>query len=388
MKLTIITGLIALSGIAFTAQAIQPPSYTITGKIKGLTDGTTVEMIPGGTQKDEKPSAAAVVKNGIFTFKGNVAGPRLYHFRVKGTYGGCNIMVENADISVQGIVSKKGRTDAEMWDFDSLKVSGSPTHDQYLKIVEPRNNLEGLYTEYHEKNKDILDKLDAARKAKDTALTASLSRSDAWKKFEADEGAFFKKVEFTMDSMIVSNKDSWWGPFIMLTQMNYFRPSDTTYYNAFSPEAKNSYYGKVAHERLFPEGFKGKKAPLVKVKDIANKRANPISLAKNNKYVLVDFWASWCAPCRRKIPELKRLYEKYHSKGFEIVSISIDKKEPDWRKALGEEKMAWPNYLDLDSETADAWKVRAIPAVFLLDSKGVVVAENMSEEDIVKMLEE
>jgi thiol-disulfide isomerase/thioredoxin len=105
------------------------------------------------------------------------------------------------------------------------------------------------------------------------------------------------------------------------------------------------------------------------------------------KYILVDFWASWCAPCRREIPNLKKLYAQYSSEGFEIISLSIDKKEVDWEKALEEEKLVWPNYLDTKG-AAGACHVSGIPAMFLLNDKGIVIAENIRGKELEDKLAE
>lgn len=84
----------------------------------------------------------------------------------------------------------------------------------------------------------------------------------------------------------------------------------------------------------------------------------------------------------KSIPHLKKAYEELNGKCFQIVSISIDKKEADWQKAQKEEQLPWPSFLDKGT-TANAWKVRAIPTMFLLDSKGVVVGEGLSLDELL-----
>ena len=103
-------------------------------------------------------------------------------------------------------------------------------------------------------------------------------------------------------------------------------------------------------------------------------------MAKGKKYVVVDFWASWCAPCRKAVPALKEFYAA-HGKDVEIISVSIDKKDADWVKANKEENFPWHSFLDRQ-DIATAYQVKAIPAMFLLDAKGIVVAETVSLEQI------
>ena len=108
-------------------------------------------------------------------------------------------------------------------------------------------------------------------------------------------------------------------------------------------------------------------------------------------YVLVDFWASWCGPCRQDMPHVKSLYEKYHPKGFEIVGVSLDNNKAAWERAVKDLGIAWPQMSDLkgwQSHGASLYNIRAIPATILFDPQGKVVADNLRGETLTKKLEE
>lgn len=108
-------------------------------------------------------------------------------------------------------------------------------------------------------------------------------------------------------------------------------------------------------------------------------------------YLLLDFWASWCAPCRKENPNLVNAYEKYRDKKFEIVGVSLDNSESPWLKAIEKDGLQWPQLIDKDAWEGNGvvnYGVRLIPANFLIDQNGIIVAKNIKGEELNKLLDE
>lgn len=376
--------------VVISACSQVPSGYKIKGHLDGLADGAVLELLPGATHDDAKAVASCTTSGGKFEFKGFVKEPRLFMILVKDSYGSISVMVENATITVTGKATLTETEGNKIYDYSNVKIKGSPSHDLYLKKIAPRQMLDSLFNAYHIRNQRISDEITKARGAENKVLLDSLSKTEAAKQFNLDEKHFFDTVASTYQSAILANKDSWWGPFLMLNFMNYFSDEQKPLFESFSPEAKNSYYGQLVKNELYPVGLVGKKAPVLKLIDKNNKTVSTTELMKGKKYILFDFWASWCNPCRKEIPNLKNQYEKFASKGLQIISISIDKKEADWLKALGEEKLPWPNYLDNKTTTnaADSYGVKLIPSIFLIDEKGVVLSDKLRGKELENKLNE
>ncbi|KAF2516732.1 TlpA disulfide reductase family protein [Flavobacterium foetidum] len=377
------------SSIAQKKKAAVPAatSYTIDGNITGLEDGIAVKLIPGATHSSELPVAETTLKDGKFSFTGKLNEPRYFYIIFGKNKGYIHLIAENAKIKVTADAEVSKQED-ERIKFKNEVITGSKSYDYFKKETAFRDELEKDYTAYHTPESNELSKLiGAARRDKNTKAADSLQSLPVWKKFEADEKAFFDKVKLSYETLITKHKDTWWGPLFMMTQYSYFSPEQKPLYEQFSDAAKKSYYGQLVDKDLNPKSLIGTSIANFNLKDKDGKAYNAKDIVAGKKYILVDFWASWCGPCRKEIPNLKTAYAEYGAKGFEILSISIDKDEKAWQKALGQENMQWHNLLD-DDKVSKSFNVKTIPATYLIDSKGVIIGDNLRGSDLEAKLKE
>ena len=127
------------------------------------------------------------------------------------------------------------------------------------------------------------------------------------------------------------------------------------------------------------------------INDLDGKARKLSEWVGKGNYVMIDFWASWCGPCRQEMPNVVANYEKYHKKGFEIIGISFDQKADAWKNAVAQMKMEWPQLSDLggwQSAAAGVYGVNSIPASILLDGTGKIVAVNLRAEKLGEKLKE
>ena len=145
-------------------------------------------------------------------------------------------------------------------------------------------------------------------------------------------------------------------------------------YNALHSPASATAIGAVAPDLAF-ENPDGK---VLKLSDL------------RGKYVLIDFWASWCGPCRKENPNVVKLYKQYHDKGFEVYSVSLDRDKNSWIKAIEKDNLMWTNHVsDLkywSSEGAKIYGVSSIPSTFLIDKEGHIIGKNLRGEELANKL--
>ena len=307
---------------------------------------------------------------------------------MKDAYGWRSLILENTPIEISGAVTERETNGNLSYNLSDLSVSGSPLSTKYDSLLSVRTYLDSLYADNARQFADYDSLMMKAYQQKDQGMIQELQQSERGKARMSADKKFLNIVDSIYYQTVMANKDSFWGPLMMISFTSYLSedmkpwyealsPSAKQWYEALSPSAKQSYYGQKVKEELYPAGKEGTKVPEFTVKDKNGNDVTLSTLRQGKKYLLIDF----------EIPNLKKLYAQYSEKGFEIVSISIDKKKEDWEKALKEEQLAWPNFLD-ETGVASLYKVRFVPTTYLIDSEGIMIEENILGEELANKLKE
>jgi len=356
-------------------------------QLEGITEGTEMIVTIGCTHVEEPELASATIQDGKATFKFQTEGPRMFYVKAKKGYGLLKVVADKGDkVTINATVSESDTDDGgKGYIFNNETVSGSQLNEEYLNRNINRESLNQLHQQYNDEYSDVTE---ALRTAKTEIEKQAIWASERGKLFTEAEKNFFNTVEKTFNDCFLANKDSWWGPLLMLDNMSYLTDEQAPIFEQFTEEAKESFYGKIVHDMIIPPSQEGEVKPDFQFTDQASGKTFTLTeVLKCNKYVLVDFWASWCGPCRKEIPNMKTVYERFHDRGFEIVSISADDNETDWLEALKEEKLPWLNDRDGDKGICRLYSIQYYPTLYLLDNEGKVVAKDLRGDDFAKKME-
>ncbi|MBQ9474300.1 MAG: redoxin domain-containing protein [Bacteroidales bacterium] len=196
-----------------------------------------------------------------------------------------------------------------------------------------------------------------------------------------------------VQKLIVANKDCLMSAFLV----TYFEQEFATYvslYEEVRDALIKNYAGspfvKYIDNKVRTSLEPGTLAPEIDMKDPDGKQRKLSDL--RGKVVMIDFWASWCGPCRRENPNVVKLYHRYHDKGFEIYSVSLDKDRNAWLKAIQDDGLVWPNHVsDLRGWTSSGgatYGIMSVPSTVLVDRKGRIIAKNLRGEELADKLKE
>ncbi|MGF7231346.1 redoxin domain-containing protein [Arachidicoccus sp.] len=352
-----------LAMTVFSCQQTKKDSYTINGDVAGLTDPYIYLSSSVG---DSMRVDSAAVKDGKFTFTGKADHPAMAALYLKDRRSGVQFYLQNAGIKISGNVDS----------LDKATITGSPTQDDF-------EAYKASIKEYTTQEDSAYGKYQTARQMNDTATTAAI---------EKQVDSLDKLIEVKTKSFIADHPKSYvsLGRLQTLTYSTAYADLNKMF-TSLDTSLQNSATGKKMAEQLakMKKTAVGQNAPLFTLNDVNGK---PVSLSDfKGKYVLVDFWASWCGPCRAENPNVVKTFNQYKSKNFTVLGVSLDNDKAAWQKAIDHDKLAWTQVSDLKgwgNEVAMQYGVRAIPANFLIDPNGVIVAHNLRGADLSDKLAE
>lgn len=353
----------------YLAHAQAPIPFTIKGKVGQLNAPAKIYLVRGFEVTD-----SATFKNGAFEFKGTTDVPQSVGLTIRrdGKFGnmfgrreGTRVYLEPGPVVVTTPDSLR-----------NAHVTGGPvnTDDQRLQTS----------------LKVVLAKMDAFGAELNKTPEAQRTAPEFAARTKAQFEAFNKEFVQRTRDFIKANPNSWVSLDVLEGLGMWQAPQYAKVaplYAAFSPALKNSPQG-----RRYGELVQGLKATAVGEPAPAFAQLTPdgktVALADyRGKYVLIDFWASWCGPCRAENPALIKAYNQFKGRSFDIIGVSLDdeKGREKWLKAIQDDQLTWTQVSDLkgtQNEAAQRYHVRSIPQNFLIDPSGKIIAFNLRGEEL------
>jgi thiol-disulfide isomerase/thioredoxin len=354
VRISLGAALITFILVSCGSDASTKGGFTISGKITNSTEKTIVvnELTPKGLVVLD---SATVNSDGGFKLEGKVSEKV---FAIINFPKGAVLLV--LDSTTNMALSIDANTP------DQFGVKGSEDTERLRKLLEVNSKymqaLRDLETKYAIYNTTVPtpEVQEQIRKEYDSIMTSRSTELHAF--------VFTGKPSITAyfaTNFLTAEAD-----------FPFFDKVDKTFYPQFS----NSKYAREHHQRVevLRRTAIGETAPDIVLNDPFGKTVALSSL--RGKYVLVDFWASWCKPCRMENPNVVRMYNKYKSKGFDVFSVSLDDNKDNWIKAINDDQLLWTHVSDLKKWSASvvqSYNIESIPFTVLLDKDGKIVAKNL-----------
>lgn len=352
-------------------------SYTIKGTVGKLNPPAKAYL--AYKVNGERILDSAEIKNGQFRFSGKVVGTREAHILVKHNNEEHNPVTRPKEDVLAFFLEDKVITISAKDSIHNAVIKGSPAQDDNLKVTAM---LKPYYDRYELLNREFKEQPENMQK--DSAYIASLEK-------RAD--VITKEIISVKMKYVKANP----GKYMSLMAFNSTLPPEFDAvqaekdFLALNENIRNTELGKTVLEKILKvkKTQEGSPAPEFALNDV---NGQPVKLSDfRGKYVLLDFWASWCGPCRRENPNLVKAYDAYKDKGFTILGISLDKPgdKDKWLEAIRKDGLRWTQVSDLkawESEVAKLYEVNAIPMNFLISPEGKIIAKYLRGEALEAQL--
>ncbi|MGD0342750.1 MAG: TlpA disulfide reductase family protein, partial [Bacteroidales bacterium] len=301
---------------------------------------------------------------------GAVEYPMMVSLIAKNKRAGLQFFLENADIVITGHI--------DSLNIENTKIAGSKTQAEYKAFVDSAKPL-------NEKNRALNEEYKVADAAGNKAKMSEIEKKgeDIYNEQTAQKKEFVK-----------SHPDSYFTPTLLGNLSYELEASEIeSFINALDTNVAKVPIITDLKKRVavMKTVAIGQKAPDFTMNDVNDKPVALSSKIGKSKLLLVDFWASWCAPCRGENPNVVKVWKEFNKKGFDVFGVSLDQKKEDWLKAIADDKLTWTHVSDLQywsNAAAKLYAVYSIPANFLLDDKGTIIVKNLRGDALTSKVKE
>lgn len=372
--------LIALSFLTFSCSKVAKGEFLISGEAKGIPNGKMVFLKMKNDNGIVINMDSAKVNDGKFEIKGKVKEPAILALFVQGLRQPIPFILETGEIEVT--VDKDS-----IW---KSKIGGTYNNDEFQNFNTKLNGFQKRLVDFQNKN---MQKGMEYQQSNNKAGLESLNKQYSSIKKEMDDFMFNFPEE---------NKEAYIS--LVLLQSRFESPKFNLdevkkIYNSYSDDLKATKIGKSIQEKLNiieknskikPEtALIGKMAPDFSAK---NPQGQLVSLKQSlGKVTIIDFWASWCGPCRAENPNVVALYNELHSKGLNIIGVSLDEDANKWNEAIAKDKITWTQVSNLKKwkdPIAISYGIEQIPSTFILDSNGIILEKDLRGEELKTKVKE